>query len=303
MFGIDDAIAGISNLFSTGIKAAEDRHWRNKATGAWDDYINQAKQQYALDPNKAESFLGLTDRSAYQDMDPGARNQANIATQRLLDTGGGSGLDTQSRVALQQAMGQSGAASRAAREAVMQQFQQRGTSGSGADLAATLAGNQQGYGELAAAGGQAAAAAQQRRLEANTLASRAAQQQQQLEQQKASALDTLKRFNVGARQGVLSAQQGAVQTLGQGYSGQANAYGGFANNMNSAGNPWAGVAAGAGNLGAGIAKGLSSAEATPDGWGGSTWGGIQGASPLTDTVLKQGKSDPTSFDWLNTIGG
>lgn len=254
MFGIGEAIGGIANLAGGFLKAGQDNKWRGKASDAWKEYIANAKKQYGLDPEKAKAFLQLSDRSAYDSMDPRAEQASQTAIDRLIQTGGGSGLDTQSRVALQQAMGQSGAAARAARQAVMQQYQQRGTSGSGADLAATLAGTQQGYGDLAAAGGQAAAAAQQRRLEANTLASRAAQQQQQLGQQKAQAKDTLARFNVGARQNVLGQQQQATQTLGQGYSGQANAYGGFANNMNTSGNPMAGAVTTGGNILAGAAK-------------------------------------------------
>jgi hypothetical protein len=281
MFGIGEAIGGAANLAASIAKIAQDNKWRGKAGEVWDDYITQAKNQYSLDPEKAKAFLELSDKSAYQSMDPRAENQANEATQRLLDTGGGEGLDTQSRVALQQGMGQAGAASRAARQAVMANYAQRGTGGSGAELGAALAGNQQAYGELASAGGQAAAAAQQRRLEANTLAGRAAQSQQQLGQQKAAALDTLQRFNVGARQNVLGQQQQATQVAGQGYGGKANAYGGFANNINVAGSPVSNALATAGNVGAGMAKGFAS-------------GGGGGNNPI-DT------SDPNK-DWLGQLG-
>jgi hypothetical protein len=180
-FGQSAAIDAAANIAMTLMKQAQENKWRGAASATWEDYLKQAKSMISMDPAKAESFLQLSDKSAYDTMNPLAEQQANTATERLLETGSGTGLDTQSRVALQQAMAQSGGAARAARQAVMSNYAQRGTGGSGAELGAALAGTQQGYGDLASASGQAAAAAQQRRLEANTLAGRTAQAQQGLE--------------------------------------------------------------------------------------------------------------------------
>jgi len=242
MFGIGEAITAASNIAMTLMKQAQENKWRGAASATWEDYLKQAKQMISMEPDKAKAFLELPQDTAYDKMDPRAEQASNTAIDRLVETGGGSGLDTQSRVAMQQGMGQSGAAARAAREAVMSSYRRGGTGGSAQEMGAALMGNQQGYSDLAAAGGQAAAGAQQRRLEANTLASRAAQQQQQLLQQKAQARDALNRFNVTARQNVLGQQQSAMSTYGQGVSGKANAYGGFANNVNQFGSSGAGVA-------------------------------------------------------------
>jgi hypothetical protein len=245
-FGAGEAITAASNIAMLLMKQAQENKWRGAASATWDDYLAKAKSMISMDPEGAKNFLQLTDKTAYDSMDPRAEQASQTAIDRLIETGSGSGLDTQSRVAMQQGMGQSGAAARAAREAVMSSYRRGGTGGSSQEMGAALMGNQQGYSDLAAAGGQAAAGAQQRRLEANTLASRAAQQQQQLQQQKAQARDALNRFNVTARQNVLGQQQSAMTTYGQGASGKANAYGGFANNVNQFGSSGAGVAGGIG---------------------------------------------------------
>jgi len=228
MFGIDDAIGGVTNLASSVISGVMGNAQRKKAAKAWDDYIGQAKGMTSLDPTKSLDFLNLQDKSALESMDPAAKNASMEALGQLVKRGAGSGLDVQSREALQQGMRQSGAAARAARQSVLQDYQARGTGGSGSELAAALGGTQQSYGDLANATGQAASAAEQRRLEANVLASRAGQQQQQLGQQQAQATDALRRFNSGARQNVLGQQQTAMQQLGTGYAGKANTLAGTA---------------------------------------------------------------------------
>lgn len=249
MFGLDDLIGGFGGALFGALGESAAAAKRYQAVQAMDEYLQQARGQKSLDPGAALAFLGLTDKSAYGDMDPRGKEASMEALAQLIKRGSGSGLDTQSRVGLQQAMGQSGAAARAARQAVMQEYQQRGTGGSSAELASALQGNQQGYGDLANATGQAAAASEQRRLEANVLASRAGQQQQQLEQQQAAAMDALRRFNVGARQNVLQQQIDAMRNLWSGYQGKGAIL------MDQA--PQA--AAGWANMGANVIGGLGSA--------------------------------------------
>lgn len=270
MFGIDDAIGAGAGLLGGVMGEIFGAGKREKAAQAWNDYINQAKGQMSLDPQKALEFLQLTNRSAYQDMDPAAQNASMAAINQLVKRGSGTGLDVQSREALRQGIGQAGGAARAAREAALQSYQMRGTGGSGAELAAALGGTQQAYGDLANATGQASAAAEQRRLEANVLASRAGQQQQQLNQQQAAAMDALRRFNVGARQDTLTNQMAAMRNLGTGYGGLAGVYAGQAQPTQSA---WGNV----GNMVGGFAKGMFNGGGNPsqtvNSWGNGDPGG------------------------------
>lgn len=228
-------VGAAGQLISTGANlygAAQERKMRKKAAELAQKGVGELQGGRGYEFEKALSALGLTDQSAYGSMDPEARTASMQALQNLLQRGSGSGLDVQSRQALAEATQRSGAAQNAARQAVMQEYLQRSSGGSGAELAAMLGGQQANYSQLAGATGQAAAAAEQRRLEANVLASRAGQQQQQLEQQKAAALDALQRFNVGARQNALELERNyrsgaAGQYLGAGQlmAGQAVPHG------------------------------------------------------------------------------
>lgn len=219
--GIGAAAQGIGSIFNF-FGASEQRKLQRQAAELAQKGVGELQGGTGYDPNQALAFLGLTDKSAYQDMDPAAKAASMEALNQLVNRGRGTGLDIQSKEALSQAIARSGAAQNAARQAILQEYTNMGgQGGSGAALAAMLQGQQANYGQLAEATGTASAAAEQRRLEANVLASRAGQQQQQLEQQKAAALDALQRFNVGARQNTLDLEnkyrQGAAsQYLGAG---------------------------------------------------------------------------------------
>lgn len=211
-----------SSALNAGVSlygASQERKMRRRAAELAQKGVGELQGGTGYNYANALKALGLTDQSAYSSMDPVARQASMQALQNLVQRGSGSGLDIQSRQALAEATSRSGAAQNAARQAVMQEYLQRSSGGSGAELAAMLGGQQASYGQLAGATGQAAAAAEQRRLEANVLASRAGQQQQQLEQQKAAALDALKRFNVGARQSALDLERqyrgGAADVYGR----------------------------------------------------------------------------------------
>lgn len=226
--GAIGAASGLIGTIGGLFGASSERKMRKRAAAMAESAAKEMRGGTGYNLKDSLAALGLTDRSAYQGMDNEAKGYSMDALRNLIQRGSGSGLDVQSRQALSEAMARSGAAQNAARQAVMQEYAQRGQAGGGQELAAQLAGQQANYGQMAQATGQAAAAAEQRRLEANVLASRAGQQQQQLEQQKAAALDALQRFNVGARQNALELERqyrgGASGALTQG----ANIMGGMA---------------------------------------------------------------------------
>jgi hypothetical protein len=210
--GIGESVGGIVG----GIRGL----WRGrKSDKAYEDYLRRARGQLAMDPEKALAFLKLSDRSAMEDMDPTSKGYGLEATRRLLERGAGTGLDTQGKVALAEANQRAGGQARAARQAIIQEYANRGQVGSGAQMAGDLAGSQAAYEAAAASGGQAAAAAEERRLNANYMAGQQAQGQQGLEQARAQAIDALRKFNVGARQNVVAGQSNAIQGYGQGVQG------------------------------------------------------------------------------------
>jgi len=197
--------------------------WRGrKSDKAYEDYLRRARDQIAMDPQKALAFLKLSDRSAYEDMDPRARGMGMEATQRLLDRGAGTGLDVQGKVALAEANRQAGGQARAARQAILAEYANRGQVGSGGQMAADMMGSQAAYEGAAASGGQAASGAEERRLNANYMAGQQAQGQQGIDQNKAAAMDLLRRFNVGARQGAIAGQTGAIAGYGKGVADYGN---------------------------------------------------------------------------------
>ena len=101
MFGIGEAITAAGNIAMTLMKQAQENKWRGAASATWEDYLKQAKQMISMEPDKAKAFLELPQDTAYDKMDPRAEQASNTAIDRLVETGGGSGLDTQSRVAMQ----------------------------------------------------------------------------------------------------------------------------------------------------------------------------------------------------------
>lgn len=267
-FGIDDAIGGIANLGSTllgGILGNNaEKKKREEAERIYKEYLAKANKQMALNPQEALAFLGLNKRSAFEDTDPVSKQMAMSATRNLLERGSGSGLDIQSKQALQEAAANAGQRARAARQGILQEFMQRGNAGGGAELAAQLGNAQQSYSDLASAQGQAAAAAEQRRLEANVLAARSSQQQQAIDQAKAQAIDALRKFNVGAKQQTIANEMGAMNNLGsmyQGWAGQVTGNAG-ANNRNISN-----IGQGIGGL-FGLAGGVYGAGKNNGWWGG-----------------------------------
>lgn len=222
------SVAQLGSAALNAYGAAKERKMRDKAAQLAQKGVGELQGGKGYKADDALKFLGLTDQSAMEGMDPTAKGASMTALQNLVNRGSGTGLDVQSKQALSDAMGRTGAAQNAARQAVLQEYQSRGAGGSGAELGAALAGQQANYGQLAGATGAAAADAENRRLQANTLAAREGQSQQGLEQSKAQALDTLQRFNVGAKQNTLGLEQSYRQGAAGAYQGAANTMAGMA---------------------------------------------------------------------------
>ena len=280
---ISAGVGAAGQIFSGvmgAIGSAKQRKLQKEAAELAQKGVTELKGGTGYDPNQALAFLGLTDKSAYQDQDPVARAQSMEALNQLVNRGKGTGLDIQSKQALNEAISRSGGAQNAARRAIIQEYANKGGD-SGSQLGAMMQAQQGNYGDLAGATGAASAAAEQRRLEANVLASRAGQGQQGIDQAKAAAIDALRRFNVGAKQGTLGLEQSYRQ-------GAAGVY-------DSAGKTMAGLAgqpspaAGMGQAGqalAGAAQGIIGQFNTP----------TASAGAGTDWNA-QGGSDPNLGNW------
>ena len=297
---ISAGLGAVSNIASGvfgAISSAKQRQLQREAAELAQKGVGELQGGTGYDPNKALEFLGLTDKSAYENQDPRVRDQSLEALNQLVKRGSGSGLDIQSKQALSEASARSGGAQRAARGAILQEYLNKGGEASGGTLAAMLGGQQAAYGENAAASGAASAAAEQRRLEANVLASRAGQGQQGIDQAKAAAIDALRRFNVGAKQGTL----GLEQTYRQ---GAANVY-------DSAGKTMAGLAGqpnpmaampGAINQAAQGAKGVydmfTGGNPAPSAGAGTGWEPPSGS--LGNTQLQQ-PSAPGNYQYGNPL--
>ena len=285
------AIGAVSQLGSTALNAygaSKERKMRQKAAELAQKGVGELKGGKGYNSADALQFLGLTDKSQYENMDPAAKQASMTALQNLVERGSGSGLDIQSRQALSEAMARSGASQNAARQAVMQEYANRGTSGSGAELAGLLSGQQASYGQMAGATGQAAAAAEQRRLEANVLASRAGQQQQQLEQQKAAAQDALQRFNVGAKQNTLGLEQQYRQGAAGAYAGAGNTLAGLSSQVAT---PYAAMGQQVSNAGQAIAGWMNPSTQ----YGGNNMPAYSGQGTGQDRQLGGGYSPDTGW--------
>jgi hypothetical protein len=272
------------------IGAAQQRKLQKQAAELAQKGVGELQGGTGYDPSKALEFLGLTDKSAYEDQDPVARAQSMEALNKLVERGSGSGLDIQSRDALSQAAARAGGAQHAARQAILQEYLNKGGEASGGALAAALQGQQASYGDMAAQTGSAAAAAEQRRLEANVLAARAGQGQQGIDQAKAAAIDALRRFNVGAKQGTLGLEADYRKGAADVYQGAGRTMAGLAGQPS----PMAGMGQGAQAL-AGIAQtAYGMTQGQPSAGAGTGWD-AQGSAPNLGNWSLQQPSAPANY--------
>jgi hypothetical protein len=273
--GVGAAGSIFSSIFGA-VGAAKQRELQRQAAELAQKGADELKGGTGYDPNSALAFLGLNDKSAYEDQDPVARQQSMEALNQLVNRGKGSDLDIQSKQALSEGIARSGGAQNAARRAIIQEYANKGGD-SGSQLGAMLQSQQANYGDLAGATGAASAAAEQRRLEANVLASRAGQGQQGIDQAKSAAIDALRRFNVGAKQGTLGLEREYRQGAAGVYDSAGKTMAGIATN---AGKPYTSVGEFGNNLleaGKGVYNSFAGNNA-PSAGPGTDWS-AQPASP------------------------
>ena len=99
-------------------------------------------------------------------LDPTSRLAEQTALQKMIDVANAGGMDAESKAKLQEAVNAANTNEQGQRQAIMQNFAQRGMSGSGAELAAELSASQGSQNRAAQVGTQSAADAEQRALEA-----------------------------------------------------------------------------------------------------------------------------------------
>lgn len=168
--------------------------------------LDQMVQQGVITPEQAEYYKA--DPSAYESMvvDPRGREAELMALDKLQGIIGSGGMDAQARARLSQIQDQIGTSSRGAREAIMQNANERGIGGSGFELVNKLTEQQGSATRANQAAVQAAADAEQRALQAisqsATVGSNVRGQDYAQEAAKASAIDAINKFNTQNKQTV-----------------------------------------------------------------------------------------------------
>ncbi len=170
--------------------------------------LEKLVQQGVITAEEAEFVRA--DPSAFTNLnvDPTGRQAELQALDKLQGIFGSGGMDAQAKARLSQIQNEIGTSSRGAREAIMQNAAERGISGSGFELVNKM-NEQQGSATRAnQAAVQAAADAEQRALQAisqsGSLGGQVRGQDYAQESAKASAIDTINKFNTANRQDVLN---------------------------------------------------------------------------------------------------
>ena len=140
-------------------------------------------------------------------MDPGLRAAQQQALSQLQGIGTEGGLNATDRAQLARIQSQSAQADRGSREAIMQNMNARGMGGSGMELIQKLSSQQAATDRNAQQGLDVAAMAQRRALEAlmqsGQLAGSMSQEDLQMQERRASAQDSINRFNTQNSQSIL----------------------------------------------------------------------------------------------------
>jgi hypothetical protein len=153
---IDAYQQSVKDLEAIGVPTAEAQQLtleQYKSSGQMTPELEQAVQQ------GPSNMLGVT-------TDPAYKASQLKALSSLQDIGDSGGMTLSDRATLERTMGNVNAKTRGAREAILQDAQQRGGYGSGTSLAAQLMAQQGGAQDAHQAGLDAAAQAQQRALQA-----------------------------------------------------------------------------------------------------------------------------------------
>ena len=182
-----------------------------------------------LSPTDVQTLInaGAIPQSALANLqiDPTGNNAQLAALAGMQGVANAQGMDTQSQVALNQALQQTAQSNTAQRNAALQQMAMRGDAGGGAGLAATLAGQQQGAQSNAMAGAQAASDARNRALQAMSasgqMGNALSAQNFQQGAAKAQAQDVLNQWNAANRVGAYGQNWQEQLQKAQGEAGMA----------------------------------------------------------------------------------
>lgn len=228
-----EILAALAQLASTALgegmassRAADARTDREKAATLWKDLQGPAIGKY-IAPNLSGTALDNVSE------DPRLKDYQMTALQRLQEMGGG-GETPEDRAAALRARNQAAQYEKSQRDALMQNFAQRGAGGSGMELAQQLAAQQGGANRLNEASVNQAATAQQRALQAiqqsGQLASNVRGQEYGQQADRARAHDAIDQLNAGynmwAQQGTNAneiAKANFRQAQAAGATGQYNA--------------------------------------------------------------------------------
>lgn len=178
---------------------------------AEDLQVQLQKMVYAGDITPQMAQTVMQDPSKFNDITSGGagRSAQLQALSQLQGISTDGGLTAQDKAQLNDIQSQTGAQERGSREAIMQNAQSRGMSGSGMELASQLINQQGSAGNANQAGLDVAAQAQKRALDAITQSGQLGGQVQGQEfseqAQKASAQDAINKFNAANSQSVVNA--------------------------------------------------------------------------------------------------
>jgi hypothetical protein len=202
---IGGAVGGLAGLFGGG--GANQR----RAVQAQKDAL---KYLQGINPEAVDAWANAQENTQGRDAQVGYLRQ-------FQEMGDQKGMDLQSRVAQRQAMDASNQAERSQREAVLSNAAQRGTLGSGQELAAQLVAQQGNANRTSSATADFASQARQRALQAmqygNQTAGNIRQGDASFQQSKLGAANAISSFNAQQR-------LNKGQLVGNAYSNLSNAY-------------------------------------------------------------------------------
>jgi hypothetical protein len=195
------ALAAGAQAVGSGIAAQQKADADGQATGERE----QALQLWAKiqDPHLRELLAPYIEKSAMEDVsvDPRLKDAQMMALSRLQEQGLNGGMTAEDRQMAQDARNQSAQYEQGQRNALMQNFAQRGAGGSGMELASQLAAQQGGANRMNAMSMDQAANAQRRALQAiqqsGQLGGQMRGQDFDEQSQKARAKDAISQLNAG----------------------------------------------------------------------------------------------------------
>jgi hypothetical protein len=203
MGGISNAISGdeATNVARNDMEAMEGfRRITPPSIAQMKIKLAELVQQGVLTPEMAQTFL--QEASAYEQMDPATREAQMGALADLQEVVSTDGMDPQAKAALYELQGATQGEERGQREAIMQNAAARGISGSGVELAGSLANQQGSASRLANQGFQSAADANARKMQAIQGVGQLGGQVWGQDAQKAAAQNSINQFNAANRQSV-----------------------------------------------------------------------------------------------------